>query len=75
MGDVVDFVTVSTEGVETSPVADALAGLRANEARYFHNKYDHAFTVEPADSPAAAPTLEWVTRILDFPPKRVGISY
>ena len=26
----------------------ALAGLRANEARYFKNKYDHAFTVEPA---------------------------
>ena len=28
--------------------ADALAGLRANEARYFKNKYDHVFTVEPA---------------------------
>ena len=26
----------------------ALAGLRANEARYFKNKYDHDFTVEPA---------------------------
>src|SRR5579883_69531 len=26
----------------------ALAGLRANEARYFNNKYDHVFTVEPA---------------------------
>ena len=44
----VDFVNVSTEGLETSPVADALAGLRANEARYFKNKYDHVFTVEPA---------------------------
>ena len=64
MGDVVDFVTVSTAGVESSPVADALAGLRANEARYFRNKYDHAFTVEPADSPPAAPTLEWVAQIL-----------
>jgi len=29
-------------------VVAALAGLRANEARYFKNKYDHAFTVEPA---------------------------
>jgi hypothetical protein len=29
-------------------VADALAGLRANEARYFKNKYDHVFTVEQA---------------------------
>src|SRR4051812_36219073 len=30
---VVDFENVSTEGLESSPVADALAGLRANEAR------------------------------------------
>src|ERR1700722_15740676 len=45
---VVDFENVSTVGLETSPVADALAGLRANEARYFKNKYDHVFTVEPA---------------------------
>lgn len=48
----VDFVTVSTQGLESSPVAAALAGLRANEARYFHNKYDHTFTVEAAaDAP------------------------
>ena len=46
----VDFVNVTTEGLESSPVAEALAGLRANEARYFKNKYDHAFTVEPASS-------------------------
>ena len=44
----VDFKDVSTVGLESSPVADALAGLRANEARYFKNKYDHTFTVEPA---------------------------
>jgi hypothetical protein len=44
----VDFDTVSTVGLESSPCADALAGLRANEARYFKNKYDHDFTVEPA---------------------------
>jgi hypothetical protein len=44
----VDFVNVSTAGLESSPVAAALAGLRANEARYFKNKYDHVFTVEPA---------------------------
>lgn len=62
MGQVVDFVNVSTEGVESSPVADALAWLRANEARYFKNKYDHVFTVEPAEQ--ATETVEWVTRIL-----------
>jgi hypothetical protein len=58
----VDFHTVSTVGLESSPVADALAGLRANEARYFKNKYDHDFTVEPAGD--AEETVEWVHRIL-----------
>ncbi|MFF3599484.1 phage tail protein [Kitasatospora indigofera] len=58
----VDFVTVSTVGLESSPVADALAGLRANEARYFKNKYDHVFTVEPAGEAKAA--VDWVHRIL-----------
>lgn len=62
MSYTVDFVTVSTVGLETSPVADALAGLRANEARYFRNKYDHEFVTEPAAD--AANTVEWVSRIL-----------
>ena len=44
----VEFAKISTVGLESSPVADALAGLRAHEARYFNNKYDHVFTVEPA---------------------------
>ncbi|MFN8622558.1 MAG: phage tail protein [Chloroflexota bacterium] len=44
----VDFTTVSTIGLESSPVAPALAGLRANEARYFKNKYAIDFTTEPA---------------------------
>jgi hypothetical protein len=58
----VDFKTVSTVGLESSPVADALAGLRANEARYFKNKYDHDFTVEPSSDAQA--TIDWVHRIL-----------
>jgi len=58
----VDFVAVSTVGLESSPVADALAGLRANEARYFKNKYDHVFTVEAAGK--AKKTVAWVHRIL-----------
>ena len=58
----VDFNNVSTVGLESSPVADALAGLRANEARYFKNKYDHTFTVEPASESRA--TIDWVHRIL-----------
>ena len=58
----VDFENVSTVGLESSPVAAALAGLRANEARYFKNKYGHVFTVEPASK--AKTTVAWVHRIL-----------
>ena len=58
----VDFNDVSTVGLESSPVAAALAGLRANEARYFKNKYDHDFRVEPASN--AKTTIDWVHRIL-----------
>jgi hypothetical protein len=58
----VDFVNVSTVGLESSPVVDALAGLRANEARYFKNKYDHVFTVEPAAK--AKKDVDMVRRIL-----------
>src|SRR6476619_5976990 len=62
MTDPVDFKTVSTAGLESSPVASALAGLRANEARYFKNKYDHDFTVEPASE--AKSTIDYVAKIL-----------
>lgn len=62
MPEVVDFQTVSTAGLESSPVAEALAGLRANEARYFKNKYDHVFTVDAASD--AADTIHWVSSIL-----------
>ena len=62
MSYVVDFINVSPVGLESSPVADALAGLRANEARYFKNKYDHDFTVTPASG--AAETIDWVSGIL-----------
>ncbi|HWH97176.1 MAG TPA: phage tail protein, partial [Pseudolysinimonas sp.] len=62
MSYAVDFTNVSTVGLESSPVASALAGLRANEARYFKNKYDHVFTVVPADEATA--TVDWVHGIL-----------
>ncbi|HET7784093.1 MAG TPA: phage tail protein [Arthrobacter sp.] len=58
----VDFKNVSTVGLESSPVAEALAGLRANEARYYKNKYGHDFTVTPAEE--APETLEYVKNIL-----------
>ena len=62
MAYVVDFEQVSTVGLESSPVADALAGLRANEARYFKNKYSHTFTVEAADD--AKDLVDYVHHIL-----------
>ena len=58
----VDFTNVSTVGLESSPVAAALAGLRANEARYFMNKYKHPFTVVPASE--SQDTLDYVNRVL-----------
>ncbi|MCL2583152.1 MAG: hypothetical protein FWE35_11925 [Streptosporangiales bacterium] len=59
---VVDFENVSAAGLESSPVAEALAGLRANEARYFKNKYGHVFTVTPAGEDPD--TLDWIHRVL-----------
>lgn len=58
----VDFNTVSTVGLEASPVAAALAGLRANEARCFKSKYDHVFVVESAREARA--TIDRAHRIL-----------
>jgi hypothetical protein len=62
MSTLVDFKAVSTVGLESSPVVAELAGLRANEARYLKNKYDHDFAVEPASKAKA--TIDRVKRIL-----------
>ena len=45
---IIDFKDVSTNGLTASPYAEALAGLRANEARYFKNHYDLDFATLPA---------------------------
>lgn len=58
----VDFANVSTQGLEVSPMAEALAGLRANEARYFRNKYDHEFSTSPAAD--SEDIIGWVHNIL-----------
>jgi hypothetical protein len=58
----VDFENVSTVGLESSPVAETLAGLRANEARYYRNKYGHVFTVSPASE--VPEVVDRVSRIL-----------
>ena len=62
MPTIIDFVNVSTDGLESSPHAETLAGLRANEARYFKNKYDAVFATSPA---AEVPELiDYVSQIL-----------
>ena len=58
----VDFVNVSTQGLESSPYVNQLAGLRANEARYFHNKYKAEFVVRPAAE--TADLVDYVNRVL-----------
>ena len=62
MPNVVDFVNVSTAGLESSPHAEALAGLRANEARYFKNKYDITFATTPAAE--AKDLADYVARVI-----------
>jgi hypothetical protein len=62
MAYIVDFNNVSTVGLESSPVAESLAGLRANEARYYKNKYNHEFTVVPASE--SKDTIDYVNKIL-----------
>ncbi|MDQ0362014.1 hypothetical protein [Breznakia pachnodae] len=62
MAFAVEFDNVSTVGLQSSPVASALAGLRANEARYLKNKYNHEFVVEEADKDTK--TLDYVNSIL-----------
>ena len=62
MSYIVDFNKVTMVGLESSPVKEALAGLRANEARYFMNKYKYEFTVVPASE--SQETLDYVNQIL-----------
>ncbi|MGM9887103.1 MAG: phage tail protein [Lactococcus sp.] len=58
----VDFKNVETLGLESSPVAEQLAGLRANEARYFWNKYKFNYVVYSADEKTKE--IEWLNKIL-----------
>jgi hypothetical protein len=62
MTTTVDFENVSIAGFESSPVSKALAGLCANESRYFKNKFNHDFKVTPASE--SRDTLDYVNKIL-----------
>jgi hypothetical protein len=58
----IDFKDVTLSGLESSPLAGALAGLRANEARYFMNKYKTDFITTSASEENE--TINWVHKIL-----------
>lgn len=62
MSNPVDLERIPLNGLESSPFSEALAGLRANEARYFRNKYNHVFTTTAAGKSRDA--LDYVSRIL-----------
>ena len=62
MSNIIDFENVSLAGLESSPFSKSLAGLRANESRYFKNKYNHDFTVNPAAK--SKDILDYVNNIL-----------
>jgi hypothetical protein len=62
MSNIIDFENVTLAGLESSPVAKSLAGLRANESRYFKNKYNHDFIVSPAAK--SKDILDYVKNIL-----------
>jgi len=62
MSNIIDFENVSLAGLESSTVSKSLAGLRANEARYFKNKFNHDFTVVPASK--SKDIIEYVNNIL-----------
>jgi hypothetical protein len=64
MPNIIDFENVSIAGLESSPVAKSLAGLRANESRYFKNKYNHDFTVSTAET--SKDKLDYVNNILQI---------
>lgn len=62
MSYIVDFDVVTLSGLESSPVSRSLAGLRANESRYFKNKYNHDFKVSPASE--SSDVIDYVNNIL-----------
>ncbi|MBA2796458.1 Uncharacterised protein [Streptococcus porcinus] len=77
MSYLVNFKEVETNLLEESPVKDVLAGLRANEARYFWNKYKLAYEVfTTEEKPHILPFIEKVLeeREMTFPYKALCVS-
>ena len=77
MSYIVNFKEVETVGLESSPVAEALAGLRANEARYFWNKYKTEFEVfTPQERPDILAHIEkaLAQREMTFPYAALNVA-
>lgn len=73
----VDFRDVSNKGLETSPVSEQLAGLRADEAQYFWNKYKQEFITMQADEhPEILNRIEMILkeRNIEFSYKPIEVS-
>ena len=73
----VSFENIETTGLEDSPVSKNLAKLRANEARFFWNKYQHELVTMPADEvPEILNRIEAILkeRDLDLPYKALEVS-
>ncbi|MDR0199217.1 MAG: phage tail protein [Streptococcaceae bacterium] len=62
MAYTVNFKDVETTGFESSPVAESLAGLRANEARYFATHYKWDYVTVPAEE--ANKEIAWLEKLL-----------
>lgn len=61
MAYTVNFKEFESADLETSPVAEVLASLRANEACYFWNKYKQEYVVyTPEEKPEILPFIEKV---------------
>ena len=58
----VSFKEISEQGLESSPVSTALAGLRAHEARYFDNKFKSEYVTTSPDE--KADLVQWIQEIL-----------
>lgn len=77
MSYIVNFKEVETTLLEESPVAEVLAGLRANEARYFWNKFKTSYEVfAPEERPDILPFIEKILaeREMFFPYKPLCVS-
>ena len=77
MSYIVNFKEVETVGLESSHVAEALAGLRANEARYFWRKYKTEFEVfTPQERPDILAHIEkaLAQRKMTFPYTALNVA-